>query len=435
MAVVYKAVQEPLGREVAIKALKPSIAIDSHFAERFEREALFLAAMQHENILHVYDFIKDARSMYIIMEFVEGVDLRHLLDTAPLLPVDIAAIIALKVARALDYAHFRGIVHRDVKPANIMINRQGEVKLTDFGIAREESERHSMEPEIGVGSPNYMSPEQILGDDIDFRTDIFSLGVSLYEMLTGERPFVEDDTRTVMQKIRLDHFRSPRRANPAIPRSLERILGRCMEKMPVNRYTSTQALIDDLTEFIATRVPAGYNAKIVSFLGEVDVLGEVEAEEILGANAERGVRRRRYDDRMLRGVFFSQAAFFLSIVLAGSLIQDFVLTTNSSSESDQAPDISLAQSSQRGLVRFVVEPWAHVFVDGVQVTTTPSAMPISLSPGRRWLRFQNPFYTEEVRQVEVVPGDDLLIQVTLSPLPTDAPENENAQPPEEQEEP
>jgi len=263
MAIVYKAVQEPLGRVVAIKALKASIAMDSQFAKRFEREAHFMASLQHENILHVHDFVKDGRSMYIVMEYVEGIDLYDLLERAPRLPVEVAAIIALQVARALDYAHFRGIIHRDIKPANVMISKQGEVKLMDFGIARDDKLSDLTETGTGLGTPSYMSPEQILGDKLDYRSDIFSLGIVLYQMLTGAKPFVEDEARTVMQKIRLDRYTSPRKLNAQVPRQLERILARCMEKMPANRYPTTQALIDDLMEFLAPRVPINYNAKVV----------------------------------------------------------------------------------------------------------------------------------------------------------------------------
>ena len=210
MATVYKAIQQPLGRVVAIKALKPSIAVDSQFAKRFEREAHFMASLQHENILHVHDFLKQDGSMFIIMEYVQGIDLFDLLEKRRMLPVDVAAIIALSVARALDYAHFRGIVHRDVKPANVMVSRQGEVKLMDFGIARDDSQRDLTETGTGLGTPSYMSPEQILGDKLDFRSDLFSLGIVLYQMVTGQKPFVEDDSFTVMQKIRLDRYVAPR---------------------------------------------------------------------------------------------------------------------------------------------------------------------------------------------------------------------------------
>ena len=190
MAVVYEAIQEPLNRRVAIKALKPSIAIDSQFAERFEREAHFMASLQHENILHVIDFLKDGRSMFIIMEYVDGIDLYDLLERSPRLPADVAAIITLQLARGLDYAHFRGIIHRDIKPANIMVSMQGDVKLMDFGIARHERFGDLTETGTGLGTPSYMSPEQILGDKLDFRSDLFSVGIVLYQMLTGRKPFV-----------------------------------------------------------------------------------------------------------------------------------------------------------------------------------------------------------------------------------------------------
>src|SRR5688572_33223527 len=139
MAVVYKAVQESLNRTVAIKALKSAVAAEPQFAQRFEREALSLAMLQHENIIHVYDFHRERGALFIVMEYVQGIDLYDLLDKCGRLPYDVAAIIAMQVARALDYVHYRSIVHRDIKPANVMLSRQGTTKVMDFGIARDTS--------------------------------------------------------------------------------------------------------------------------------------------------------------------------------------------------------------------------------------------------------------------------------------------------------
>src|SRR5688572_19646190 len=139
MAVVYRAIQDHLNRTVAIKALKTSVAVDEQLVTRFEREAQSLANLQHENIIHIYDFHRERGALFIVMEYVQGVDLYDLLEKSGRLPYDVAAIIAMQVARALDYVHYRSIVHRDIKPANIMISRAGGVKVMDFGIARDTS--------------------------------------------------------------------------------------------------------------------------------------------------------------------------------------------------------------------------------------------------------------------------------------------------------
>ncbi|MCS6799788.1 MAG: protein kinase [Myxococcota bacterium] len=416
MAVVYKAVQEPLGRIVAVKALKPSIAVDSQFARRFEREAHFMAALQHENILHVYDFVKDGQSMYIVMEYVRGIDLYDLLERTPVLPVDVAAIIALMVARALDYAHFRGIVHRDIKPANVMIGHDGSVKLMDFGIARDETLSDLTETGTGLGTPSYMSPEQILGDKLDFRSDLFSLGIVLYQMITGQKPFVEDASRTVMQKIRLDRYTPPRRLNPAVPRQLERILARCMEKMPANRYPTTQALIDDLTEFLAPRVRSSYQARLVLYLREVGVIADEEAEEILAASGPRSARRLAFDRSVLRHVGIAQALAFVVLLVAGGAIQVRAGRIAGDPEQFAAEGGLPVVPADAGYVEVVADPWAEVWIDGQKVAVTPTAQRIALTPGRHFLRLRNPHFREHERQVIVRSGRVERVEVALEPL-------------------
>jgi eukaryotic-like serine/threonine-protein kinase len=413
MAVVYKAVQEPLGRMVAIKALKPSIAMDSQFAKRFEREAHFMASLQHENILHVYDFLKDGSTMYIIMEYVQGIDLYDLLERTPVLPVEVGAIIALQVARALDYAHFRGIIHRDIKPANVMISHQGEVKLMDFGIARDDKLSDLTETGTGLGTPSYMSPEQILGDKLDFRSDLFSLGILLYQMITGRKPFVEDDARTVMQKIRLDRYTAPRKVISAVPRQLERILARCMEKMPANRYPTTQALIDDLVEFLAPRMAVNYNARLVMYMRDIGVVSEEEADEILAAGAPRLMRRGPIDRRVVRQMVIVQAALLLGVLVSGGVIQA-ANRQFGAAEGFAEPGILLVPE-RAAHVRVVVEPWADVYVDGRKVATTPTAEAIPVSPGRHYIKLRNPYFADEVREVRLKAGETKIVEVVLAP--------------------
>ncbi|QQR90782.1 MAG: serine/threonine protein kinase [Myxococcales bacterium] len=410
MATVYKAVQEPLGRTVAIKALKPSIAVDSQFAKRFEREAHFMASLQHENILHVHDFIKERGTMYIIMEYVEGIDLYDLLERTPRLPVEVAAIIALQVVRALDYAHFRGIIHRDIKPANVIISHRGEVKLMDFGIARDDTLADLTETGTGLGTPSYMSPEQILGDKLDFRSDIFSLGIVLYQMVVGRKPFVEDDTRTVMQKIRLDRYTSPRKVSNTVPRALERILARCMEKMPANRYPSTQSLIDDLTEFLATRITTNYNAHMVTHLRDVGAISEVEAEEILAAGAPRGPRNTHKDRGLLKQMTIVQGVLLIASIASGAVIQ---VANDGFDRQRRSRVSSMMSQSPTGYLQIVVDPWAEVFVDGQRLAITPIAKPISIAPGKHYIQLKNPYYMDGEHEVDIKKDEIKRLEVKL----------------------
>jgi serine/threonine protein kinase len=413
MATVYRAVQRPLGRTVAVKALKPSIAIDSQFGKRFEREAHFMASLQHENILHVHDFLKQDGSMFIVMEYVRGIDLFDLLERKSPLPPDVAAIIALQVARALDYAHFRGIVHRDVKPANIMVSRQGEVKLMDFGIARDDTMRDLTETGTGLGTPSYMSPEQILGDKLDFRSDLFSLGIVLYQMVTGQKPFVEDDSFTVMQKIRLDRYTVARKLNADVPRQLEHIMARCMEKMPANRYGSTQALIDDLVEFLSTCVAINHSARLVMFLREVSVISDAEADEILEAAGSRSTKKRSHDSMLTRHVALAMGGILLAVAASGGVIQS-VGGQLGAGEGEQEQLGSLLPQERAGFLQVVVDPWAEVYVDGRLLTVTPSAERFMLAPGRHFVKLVHPQFEPVTREVRIERGTPYRLKVALT---------------------
>lgn len=399
MAVVYKAVQEPLGRTVAIKALKSSIAGELQFAERFEREARFMAGFQQENIINVHDFIKFGGTMFIIMEYVEGVDLYDLLEKMNGLPLDVAAVITLEVARALNHAHFRGVIHRDIKPANIMISWQGDVKLMDFGIAHADKLSDLTETGTGLGTPSYMSPEQILGEKLDARSDLWSLGVVFYQMLTGQKPFVEDTQHSVLQKIRLERYVPARKRNPKVPRQLERILSRCLTKLPEDRYPSMQAFIYDLEDFLASRVFVNYNACLVTFLKDHELLSEREASAILATGVVRGGQQRilREDKTVLRSVALLHAVVLAVLLFGGLLVQ---LT----SDDPIAPAASSARNAsyapaENGYLEVLADPWAEVYVDGVAVETTPFATPIPLAPGVHYVKLVHPIFDSINREI------------------------------------
>jgi serine/threonine-protein kinase len=363
--------------------------------------------------------VNDGNALYIVMEYVQGIDLYDLLQTSQRLSVEIAAIVALQVARALDYAHFRGIIHRDIKPANIIISHRGEVKLMDFGIARDHALADLTETGTGVGTPSYMSPEQILGDKLDFRSDIFSLGIVLYQMLTGAKPFVEDESRTVMQKIRLDRYVVAHKIAPEVPSSLERILARCMEKLPANRYPSTQALVEDLMEFLAARVHINHSAQLVMYLRDQNVITQGEADTVLTASATRSPRTGFRDRSLLRGAVMMFSLLLVGIVLVGGVIQASA-GRFAEAETDDTFETSSFSLGRAGFLRVVAEPWADVFVDGELVVTTPSAARIPLPPGTHYLKFVNPFYQEHTLSVQIRTAETNAVHVVLVPKQTAA---------------
>jgi len=249
---VYLAHDPYLERQVAIKSIGAGATPDK--IRRLLQEARVVSQFSHPNIVTLYDALEHAGSHYLVLEYVEGMTLAQLLRRETRLANSRAIRIANQIADGLTYAHGKQVIHRDIKPANIMIARTGGVKVMDFGIARDTSFGDLTEQGTGIGTPAYMSPEQVLGDKLDARSDIFSLGVVLYQMVTGKKPFVEDGRRSAMHKIRLEKHVGVRKLNPEIPRELERVIDRCLEKQPRDRWRSAQHMVMALERFLA-KVP------------------------------------------------------------------------------------------------------------------------------------------------------------------------------------
>lgn len=266
MATVYKAVQKSLDRPVAIKELKKTYQSDGQIVRRFERESRVAASLQHENIVHIYDYWK--KPIYcIVMEYVDGVNLADVLEKTGALPVDVGVMIAIQACNALEYAHMRGLIHRDIKPSNIMIKRNGEVKLMDFGIAQMRNQEALTVPGMLIGTPAYMSPEQIMGQELNARSDVFSFGIVLYEMFTGVKPFAESEAHSVTAGIVKEKYASPRSINKAVPRRLQWLIRKCLRKKPKRRYG---AMLD--VEKRLGRLVAGRTTKAASLLRIADYL-------------------------------------------------------------------------------------------------------------------------------------------------------------------
>jgi serine/threonine-protein kinase len=251
MGIVYKGFDPVIGRTVAIKTMLPEGLSSQEFDEyktRFQREAMAAGVLAHPNIITVYDFGEDNGVLYLAMEFLEGQPLEKIVQEQTVLPIETILPIYDQVCSALDHAHRNGIVHRDVKPANIMILQNGLVKMTDFGIAKMMHMGMTQAGQI-LGTPNYMSPEQVKGRQIDGRSDIFSLGVILYELVTGEKPFGGQNITTVIYKIINENPISPRELDAAIPAGLNYVISKALAKNPDDRYQSCRELAEDLRNY------------------------------------------------------------------------------------------------------------------------------------------------------------------------------------------
>ena len=248
MAVVYKALCHRLNRYVAVKILKDEYAKDEEFRNRFHEESHAIAMVSHPNIVAVYDVSRSSSVEYIVMELIDGMSLKQYMNRRGKLTQKEAIHFTTQILRALSHAHSKGIIHRDIKPHNIMILRDSTVRVTDFGIARLESSQKTVTREA-FGSVHYIAPEQAKGSNIDCRADIYSTGVVLYEMLTGRLPY-EGDTPV---SIAIQHINSlplsPREINPEIPEALEKITMKAMAPSLPKRYASTDEMIEDLENF------------------------------------------------------------------------------------------------------------------------------------------------------------------------------------------
>jgi len=246
MAMVYRARRARDGQIVALKVLREQYAADAEFVERFQREARAVASLTHANMVQVYESGEAAGWHFIAMEFVEGQDLKRYIREHGPLRVAEAVRIAVAVCEVLDYAHRRGIIHRDVKPQNILLRRDGTVKVTDFGIARALSSVTITQTGTVLGSVQYLSPEQARGQPVGRAADIYALGVVLFEMLTGQLPFEGDSPIAIAMAHVHDVPPAPRRLNPEIPPALEAVILRGMAKQPQHRYASAADLATDL---------------------------------------------------------------------------------------------------------------------------------------------------------------------------------------------
>lgn len=305
MGDVWLVRQTSLDRPAVLKRIRRDLVAYPELAERFAREARAAARIHHQNVVAVYDTFHWRTDQYIAQEFVDGVDLASALTRTGPLPWRVAAMLALEVARGLEEIHAHGTVHRDLKPANILIGRRGEVKIADFGLALEANGSALTEPGVVIGSPTYMPPEQMRGERVDGRGDLFSLGVIVYEMVSGELPFPpspaapaegeaspkEDDSLLV--RIQKQRYPRLRRRAPSTPRSLARLVRRCLRARPGGRPSTTGAVRRHLEAMVGAPSPADTRAALASWFWARQVFERRDNETLVQIAAPVRVRRPR----------------------------------------------------------------------------------------------------------------------------------------------
>ena len=384
MAEVYRAKCHKLNRFVALKVLKPEFAADKVFVTKFRMEARSVACLTHNNIVGVYDVGEDKGIHFIVMEFVDGITLKDYISRKGKLTTKETIGISLQVAQGLAAAHANHIIHRDIKPQNIMISREGKVKVTDFGIARAITDE-TTNMYTAMGSVHYISPEQARGGYCDERSDIYSLGITMYEMVTGRVPFEGDNTVSVALAHINDALIPPSYYNPSIPVALEQIIFKCTQKKPERRYLTCSELIGDLRKAISMpernfveSVPESYKGDTIMITdGDVNRIrrntdqvaeqeenpySEQEAETYMEDSMEEdrkyAIKRESEDENEIEHTLFDKVIFWVGITFAVILLilliyivgtlagwfGNMTIISNSSTETNQEQSLNQKQT-------------------------------------------------------------------------------------------
>lgn len=333
MATVYKARCHVLNRNVAVKVLKEEFTTDAEFVKRFNIEAQSAASLSHPNIVSIYDVGNEGDIYYIVMELVQGKTLKEIITDEGILPWKWTVNIAIQIASALEVAHRHNIVHRDIKPHNIIITEDGTAKVTDFGIAKAVSNSTITSFGATIGSVHYFSPEQARGGYTDAKSDLYSLGVVMYEMLTGKVPFDADTPVSVALKHMQEVPVEPKTLNPTIPDSVNKIIIKAMQKEPSLRYISATEMLTDLKESIKN--PNGNFVVMSKAVTDepTRVMSVEEAEKEAKREEKQGKKKKNKAKKIVLIVFLCLLIFF------GAMFGTWKLLTGGRTKEVQIPSL------------------------------------------------------------------------------------------------
>lgn len=307
MSKVYTAIQMPLNRIVVVKEMSKSSS--GEHRKRFKNEALITAGLEHPNIVSIYDYFSVGQTSYLVMQYVDGVSLADVIENeTPLHPV-VAGLIAREICLAISHAHQNNIIHRDIKPTNVLISKEGHVKITDFGVAKDATARDLTSAGTLIGTPCYMSPEQAMGKRLSAQSDVFSIGIVLYEMLTGKKPFWGESAEDITARIARGKYKSPFFIDPHRSYRLARIINKALKKNLNRRYETVARMVSDLENFAGWKNLASGEQTLSQIVSSIDLKKQTTTV----------IRKKKRKKKKKRGtnIFF---LYFLLIVVVATFI-------------------------------------------------------------------------------------------------------------------